>query len=81
MNRRMHHLPSGLTALLDVLERDLLAAPADEVREALRETGRAPETTCEEVRALLDEAIIASEDASHVTIPLDPRAKTGLHRH
>ncbi len=81
MNRRMHHLPSGLTALLDALERDLLAAPDDEVREVLRETGRAPEAACEEVRALLNEAIIASEDVSAMTVPLNPRARNGLHRH
>jgi len=81
MNRRMHHLPSGLTALLDALERDLLAAPADEVRDALRETGRAPEAACQEVRALLNEALIASEDVSPATMPLNLRAKNGLHRH
>jgi hypothetical protein len=81
MNRRMHHLPSGLRALLDALERDLLAAPTDEVREVLRETGRAPETAREEVRALLNEAIIASEDVSPVTVPFNPHAKNGLHRH
>jgi len=78
----MHHLPSGLTALLDALERDLLAAPADEVRETLRETGRAAEAVREEIRALVNEAIIASDDASSpVTVPLNPRAGNGMHRH
>ncbi len=79
MNRRVDHLPSGLTALLDALERDLLAASADEVRDALGETGRARDAASREVRALLNEAIIASEDVSAMTIPFNPRIKSGLH--
>jgi hypothetical protein len=81
MNRRVGHLPSGLTALLDAMERDLLAASVDEVRDALGETGRARDAACQEIRSLLNEAIIASEDVSAMTTPFNPRAKNGLHRH
>ena len=81
MNRRIGHSPSGLTALLDALERDLLAASVDEVRDNLREIGTAREAACHEVRALLSDAIIVSEDISVMTIPFNPRAKSGLHRH
>jgi hypothetical protein len=73
----MDYPQSGLTALLDALERELLAAPADEVRDAWRETGQARNIACHEVRALLNEAIAASEDDSAAT-PLDPCA--GLDR-
>jgi hypothetical protein len=69
---------SGLTALLDVLERELLAAPADEVRGAWCESGRARNIACQEVRALLDEAIAASEDGSAAPPPPDTCA--GLDR-
>ena len=51
---RINYSQSGLTALLDALERELLAAPAAEVRDAWRETGRARNIVCEKVRALLD---------------------------
>jgi hypothetical protein len=67
---------SRLTALLDALEAELLAAPADKVRDALREAGRAGNVACQEVRALLNEAIAASEDGSAATLP--PDACTGL---
>jgi hypothetical protein len=60
---------SGLTALLDALERELLFAPAKEVRNAWRETGRARNIVCEEIRALLNEAIAASEDGSAAPPP------------
>jgi hypothetical protein len=66
---------SGLTALLDALERELLAAPADEVRGAWRESGRARNIACQEVRALLDEAIAASEDDSAPTLLPDTCAR------
>jgi hypothetical protein len=69
---------SGLTALLDALERELLAAPADEVRGAWRESGRARNIACQEVRALLDEAVAASEDGSAPPPPPDTCA--GLDR-
>jgi hypothetical protein len=62
---------SELMALLDALERELLAAPAGEVRDACRATGRARSIACQEVRALLDEAIAASEDGSAATLPSD----------
>ena len=52
---------SGLAALLDALERELLAAQRDEVRAAWRGTGRARNIARQEVRALLNEAIAASE--------------------
>jgi hypothetical protein len=67
-----------LTALLDALERELLAAQADEVRDAWRESGRARNIACQEVRALLNEAIAASEEGSAATLP--PDACTGLDR-
>ena len=60
---------SGLTALLDALERELLAADVDEVRDALRETGRARKIACQEVRVLLNEAIAASEEGAAAPSP------------
>jgi hypothetical protein len=69
---------SELSALLDALERELLAAPADEVRDAWRETGRARTIASQEVRALLNEAIAASEEGSAATLP--PDSCTGLDR-
>jgi hypothetical protein len=71
---------SGLTALLDALERELLAADADDVRDAWRETGRARNIACQEVRALLNQAIAASEDGSAAMPPPGARAGTGLDR-
>jgi hypothetical protein len=68
----------GLTALLDALERELLAAQADEVPDALRESGRARNIVCQEIRALLNEAIAESEDGSAATLP--PEICTGLDR-
>jgi hypothetical protein len=53
------------------LERELLAAHADEVRDAWREIDRARNIACQEVRALLNEAIAASEDGSAATPPPD----------
>jgi hypothetical protein len=69
---------SGLTALLDALEQELLAAPADEVRSAWRKSGRARNMARLEVQALLDEAIAASEDGSAAPSPSD--TCTGLDR-
>ena len=80
MNNR-HNPGSRLTALLDALERELLAAHSDDVRDALRGTGRARNAACQEVQALLNEAIVASGNGCTVTPPRDIRAKTGLHRH
>ena len=70
---------SRLTALLDAFERELLAAPADEVRRAWRNTGRARDIACQEVRVLLNEAVAASEEGSAAT--LLPDACSGLDRH
>ena len=47
--------PGMLTALLDALEAELLAAPAIEVRFSLRLTGRSRSAASQEVRSLLDE--------------------------
>lgn len=60
---------SELTALLDAFEREILAADADEVRAAWR--GRARNIACQEVRAVLNEAIAASEEGSVATLPSD----------
>ena len=75
---RMRYPQSGLTALLDALERELLAAPADEVRYAWRGVGQARSIASEQVRMLLDEAIAASEDGSGAMPSLDTCA--GLDR-
>jgi hypothetical protein len=75
---RMGYPQSELTALLDALEGELLAAQADEVRDAWRESGRTGNIACQEVRALLDEAIAASEGGSAATLPPDTCA--GLDR-
>jgi hypothetical protein len=73
------HPPSALTALLDALEAELLAVPAEEVRDTLRETGRARDGACQEVRSLLNEA--AAEDGSAPTAPDDMQDKPSLYRH
>ena len=73
---RTRYPQSGLAALLDALERELLAAPADEVGNVWRETGRAREIACQEVRTLLNEAIAASEEGPCAT--LLPDTHTGL---
>jgi hypothetical protein len=67
----MRYSQSELTALLDALERELLAAHVDEVRDAWRAAGRARNIACQEVRTLLNEAIAASEDGSAATLPPD----------
>jgi hypothetical protein len=67
---------SRLAALLDALEREILAAQTDEMRGAWRGTGRARNIALQEVRALLDEAIAASEEGPAATLPPDTR--TGL---
>ena len=76
---RIDYRQSGLTALLDALEQELLSAHADEVRDALRETGRTHTIACLEVRALLNEAVAASEEGSAAT--LLPDACSELDRH
>jgi hypothetical protein len=74
----MKYARPELTALLDALERELLAAQADEVHDAWGETGWARDFACQEVRALLNEAIAASEDGSAATPP--PDACSGMDR-
>ena len=78
---RMTPSAAGLTALLDALEQDLLAAPKDEVREALSGVGRARDAACQEIRSLLNQALAASDDGSAATTPSDTRGRTGLPRH
>ena len=75
---RIGYPQSKLTALLDALERELLAADADEVRDAWRETSRAHNIACQEVWALLNEAIAVSEEGSDPAPPRD--TCTGLGR-
>ena len=71
----------ALLALLDALEAELLAAPAAEVRDALRETGRARDGACREVRSVLDHAAAANEDVPVAVAPCGMRDLLGLHRH
>ena len=83
---RTDHPQSRLAALLDALERELLAARADEVRGAWRNTGRARDIACQEVRDLLNEAQAATEEGSAPTWPHDMRDQPGrldlgLYRH
>ena len=75
---RTRYPQSGLAALLDALERELLAAPVDEVREAWRGTDRARNIARQQIRALLNEAIAASEEGSAAIPP--PDTWTGLDR-
>jgi hypothetical protein len=49
----------------------LLAAPANEVRDAWREAGRAGNIVCQEIRGLVNEAIATSEDRSSAPPPFD----------
>lgn len=76
-----HRPPSALAALLDALEVDLLAAPAEEVRDVLHGTGRARDGACQEVRALLQGAAAADENSSPVATPHGLGIPPGLHRH
>ena len=72
---------SRLTALLDALEQEVMAAPAEEVRDAFREAGRARTVASREVRGLLNDAVAASEDGSAIMPPPHVCAGSGLHRH
>jgi hypothetical protein len=78
--------PAMLTALLDALEAELLAAPIEEVRDTLRLTGRARDAACEEVRALLNGARATIDEGSAQARPHDTRDEPvrqdlGLYRH
>jgi hypothetical protein len=76
---RTRYPQSGLASLLDALERELLAAPVDEVREAWRRTGRARNIARQEIRALLNAATASSEDSPGLQ-HLPPDTFTGLDR-
>lgn len=71
---------SGLTGLLDALERDLLAASTGEICDALDETEQTQDTACQDVRLLLNEAMVANEKVSAVTIPYRIQTRAGLHK-
>ena len=79
--KRTWSLPSGLAALLDALEQDLLAAPVDEVEDTQRATGRARHTACQEVRLLLDEAVAASEESPAPMAAPETDIRTSRLRH
>ena len=83
---RLANSPGMLTALLDALEAELLAAPAIEVRFSLSLTGRARSAASQEVRSLLDEAKAATEEGVTRTGPQDRRDEAirldlGMYRH
>ena len=75
------HGPAGLTALLDALEAELVIASTEEVHDALRETGRARDVVCREIRSLLADAMVAGEEDPVTTPPFDAAIRNGLHRH
>ena len=74
-------LARSLMALLDALEQDLLAAPAAEVQDAQRHTGRARRAACHEVRSLLIEALAASEDGAAATASPRIDGRNSMQRH
>jgi hypothetical protein len=78
--KRLGHGPAGLELLLDSLEGELLAASTEELRDALRETGRAHDVACREIRSLLHQAATASEDEP-ATVPSGVGLGGILHRH
>ena len=59
----------GLAALLDALEAELLAAPAEDIAEALRDTARARDVICRKMRALVGGAMTAIEDGPAAAMP------------
>ncbi|HEY3908463.1 MAG TPA: hypothetical protein VGM07_01075 [Stellaceae bacterium] len=83
---RLPDSPAMLSALLDALEAELLAAPIEEVRDTLHSTGRARGAACQEVRSLLHEAGAATGEGSARTRLHDTRhgplgLGLGLYRH
>jgi hypothetical protein len=83
---RPAHPSAALTALLDALEAELIAAPIEEVRDTLRLTGRARDAACQEVRSLLNEAKASTDAGSARTRPREMRDESaslylGLYRH
>ena len=70
--------PSALAVLLDALEADLLVAPMQEVRTALRETSRARESAICELRSLLRDVQAADHDrCSPTPLPDDHDGMNG----
>ncbi len=61
--------PTALAALLDALEADLLNAPKEDVRVALRETCRAKEGAVREIRLVLHDAERDSDDGHPLALP------------
>lgn len=72
---------SRLAGVLDALQRELLAADAGEVRDATRETGRAWNVACQQIRGQLNNALPASEDRFPVMPQSDIRTTTGPYKH
>ena len=71
----------GLAALLDALEAELLAAPAEEVGDALRDTARARDVICRELRALVSGAVAAIDDGPAAGgLPRGLDGQADLHR-
>ncbi len=71
---------SALVRLLDALEADLLTATAEELHDALRETGRDPGGACQEISAVLEAALQQEDGPSPPTLRNWP-ASTPLYRH
>jgi hypothetical protein len=71
---------SAVTRLLDAMEADLLTATAEELHDALRETGRDPDGACQEIRAVLEAALEREDGPSLPTLRHWP-ASTSLFRH
>lgn len=73
--------PAALTALLDALESDLLGAPKEDVKAALRETGRAKEGAVREIKSLLHDAEGDGDDQYPLSLPSDDHDDFGTQRH
>jgi len=78
--KRHQSLRGALEALLDAMEADLLAAPAEDVRDALRETGPSKDGAYRELRSVLDEAFAADEGCTPTRTPFNPGSQDGPHR-
>ena len=61
---RPHIRSSALVRLLDAMEADLFAATTEELRGALRETGRGSAGACQEIGAVLEVAMQQEEDGA-----------------
>ena len=70
-------LPAALEALLDAMEADLLAAPAEDVRDALHKTGGSKDGAHREMRSVLDETLATDEDRTPT--PSNLGSQDGLH--